>query len=216
MSITTYTELSTTIATWLHRSDLTASIPDFIQLAEDEINTDMRLRLMEVDIDLTLVSGTRVIDLPVRFLEPVQLQLLYPLGSDNRALTYQSPSQMVVNESPGVSCWPEFWGINGDSIEFPNLADRDYSLTFRFLQGFSLATTSTNSLLDSYRGIYLYGALKHSAPWLANDARIATWSQMYEQLKAKVNKKESRSKSLTMLQTELGGRRRSSNILRGW
>lgn len=215
MSITTYTELCTTIATWLHRSDLTASIPDFVQLAEDEINTDMRLRLMEVDTSLTLLSGTRTIVLPARFLEPMQLELIYPIGADNQKLTYQSPEQMVVNESVGVSSWPLFWAINGSNIEFPNLANQDFSLTFRYLQGFDIASTSTNALLTKYRGIYLYGALKHSAPWLGNDARITTWSQMYEQLKAKVNKKEGRVKAQVMLQTELS-RGQRSNILRGF
>jgi hypothetical protein len=34
MSITTYSELQTAVANWLKRSDLTATIPDFIRLAK--------------------------------------------------------------------------------------------------------------------------------------------------------------------------------------
>jgi hypothetical protein len=36
MSITTYSELKTSIANWLDRSDLTSVIPDFIMLAVAE------------------------------------------------------------------------------------------------------------------------------------------------------------------------------------
>lgn len=38
MSIETYGELKTAVADWSHRSDLTARIPDFIRLAENDFN----------------------------------------------------------------------------------------------------------------------------------------------------------------------------------
>src|SRR5207237_812083 len=115
MSITTYTELTAAVADWVHRSDLTARIPDFIALAEDEINTEMRLRLMEVDETLTFSSG-RTVALPARFLEPIKMALVYA-GADDEDLVYQSPAQMVVNDSVGVACRPIYWTINGDNIE---------------------------------------------------------------------------------------------------
>jgi hypothetical protein len=38
MAISTYTDLKTSIASWLNRDDLTSVIPDFISLAEAGIN----------------------------------------------------------------------------------------------------------------------------------------------------------------------------------
>lgn len=218
MSIATYTELVTAVGEWLHRTDasLTTQIPDFIQLAEDEINTDMRLRLMEVDMPVTLVSGTRTITLPVRYLEPMKLMLQYPVGADEFELVYISPEQMVINGAAGLSSQPLYWTINGNTIEFPNLADQNYSLTFRMLQGFDIAATATNSLLSSYRGIYLYGALLQGSAWAKNPENIPTWERMYEKLRAKANKKEARTKKLVTLVTDLPNSRYKTNILRGW
>jgi hypothetical protein len=42
MSITTYSELKTSIANWLDRSDLTSVIPDFIMLAEKQMERTVR------------------------------------------------------------------------------------------------------------------------------------------------------------------------------
>ena len=41
---TDYTTLQATIANYLARSDLTASIPEFIRLAEDRLSRDLRIR----------------------------------------------------------------------------------------------------------------------------------------------------------------------------
>ena len=42
MALTTYTELKASIADFLNRDDLTTVIPDFITLAESQINRDVR------------------------------------------------------------------------------------------------------------------------------------------------------------------------------
>jgi len=48
MALTTYTELKASIADWLNRSDLTAAIPDFISLAEAQMERTLRTRQMIV------------------------------------------------------------------------------------------------------------------------------------------------------------------------
>jgi hypothetical protein len=40
---TDYATLQTTIANYLARSDLTATIPEFIRLAEDRLSRDLRI-----------------------------------------------------------------------------------------------------------------------------------------------------------------------------
>jgi len=45
MALSTYTELKTSIANWLNRSDLTDEISDdFIKLVESEYNSKLRIR----------------------------------------------------------------------------------------------------------------------------------------------------------------------------
>ena len=46
MPIATYTDLQSSVADWLNRSDLSAVIPTFIQLAEAKFNRELRTRDM--------------------------------------------------------------------------------------------------------------------------------------------------------------------------
>ncbi len=64
MAITTYTELQAAIASWLNRGDLTAQIPDFIALAEADINAQFDIRSIETDQALTAVVSSRFVPLP--------------------------------------------------------------------------------------------------------------------------------------------------------
>lgn len=215
MALSTYSDLKAAVADWLHRADLTAQVADFIALAESEINTDMRLRLMEADESLTLAAGARTIALPTRYLEPIQLELVFA-GRENEPLTYLTPTQMIIDPSTGARYQPEYWTVNGDAIEFPNSADQAYTFTFRMLKGFDIANTSTNALLTAYPGIYLYGALLQAQAYMVNDPRISTWASMYGNLVKKANRKEARTKSLATLRSEHPSARQShSNIFRG-
>ena len=47
MAITNYTDLQTSIANFLARSDLTAQIPDFIKLAEVRLSRELESRSQE-------------------------------------------------------------------------------------------------------------------------------------------------------------------------
>ncbi len=40
--------------------------------------------------------------------------------------------------------------------------------------------SDTNWLLTSHPDLYVYGALTHSAPYLKDDERIATWGALYK------------------------------------
>src|SRR6185436_3653769 len=123
----TYTILQAKVLDWLHRSDLATQVEDFISLAEDELNTELRIRLMEVDTDLTVSAGDRTVALPARYIEPVKLELVYGDGSDNQELVYLPMSRFVRSAASGSAVEPRYWTINEDSIEFPDPVDRDYS-----------------------------------------------------------------------------------------
>jgi hypothetical protein len=91
MALTTFSQLKTSIANYLNRSDLTGVIPDFITLAESKLNRNLRLRKMQTTTTLTCVSGTATIDLPTDFLEVVQL---YVDGNPNVVLDYVNPMRL--------------------------------------------------------------------------------------------------------------------------
>lgn len=214
MAITTYSELQTALANWTHRTDLAARIQEFITLAEDELNSELRLRTMESDQTLTLTSGQNTVALPSRYLEPVFLEIVFSGDRENKRLTYQTPDQMALFDSSTVAQEPDYWTINGGNIEFPEPADQTYTLRFRMLRRLDIATDSTNDLLSNWRGLYLYGAMLQAAPYMANDARMITWKAMYDSLLTKVKAKEGRRNIRANLQTELATTHRR-NIFQG-
>ena len=57
MAFTSYSELKTTIANYLARSDLTTQIPDFIRLAEIRLQRDLRTRQMLVVATASTTGG---------------------------------------------------------------------------------------------------------------------------------------------------------------
>jgi len=97
MAIGTYAELQTAVANWLDRGDLTARIPEFIDLAEARMNRVLRLQLM-VNVDTTtlgaastLVAGTRDYALPSGYLQMLDFALTTdPITS----LSYITPENM--------------------------------------------------------------------------------------------------------------------------
>lgn len=215
MALANYTDLTTSLADWLRRSALTSQIADFVTLAESELNADVHTRLMESDEPVTLTVGTRTIALPARFIEPISFELVIS-GQSNTQLTYEPPHRISINAASGAACRPQYWTINGDNIEFPNLSDATYSAVFRMVKGFDLAATSTNSLMTAYPGLYLFGSLLQAAPYLRDDNRIPTWQSRYDRLLAKVKRKEGRRNALTSLVTDhpsSGGYR--ANIITG-
>lgn len=212
MSIGTYAQLQTSLADWLHRTGLTSQIVDFIALAESEINTDIRMRLMEVDQTLTLAASATTVALPARFSEPIFLELVIS-GQENVRLKYRTPQDMRTQVGAGE---PTEWTVNGANIEFSYPANQVYTLRFRMLQDFDIATTSTNALLTKYPGIYLYGALLQAAPYMVNDKRIATWERMYEKLMNKANKNEGRVRAKSTMTSDAVGVGSRTNIIRGY
>jgi len=54
---------------------------------------------------------------------------------------------------------------------------------------------TSNWLLETAPDIYLYGALLHSAPYLAEDTRVAVWAQMYSAAVQNLNNQSERVKN---------------------
>jgi len=79
MALSTYTELKASVADWLNRTDLTTIIPDFIALAEAQIERTLRTRQMIVRTTASI--DTEYSAVPADFLEstarclPISLRL---------------------------------------------------------------------------------------------------------------------------------------------
>jgi len=178
MSITTYAELKTAIASWLNRDDLTSVIPDFIALTEAALNRDLRhLQMIDRD-DATL--DTRFVQLPGDHLETVRLGITS--GTTHRLELVSLDAMLTQRESSGnTSGRPKQYAHIGNQIELYPTPDGDYTAQLTYyakIPALSESNTSNFVLADA-PDIYLYGALMQAAPYLLDDARLQVWGSMY-------------------------------------
>ena len=75
MAFTSYSELKTTVANYLARSDLTTQIPDFIRLGEIRLQRDLRTRQMLVVATASTTGNDSTVGLPTNFLEMRDIHL---------------------------------------------------------------------------------------------------------------------------------------------
>lgn len=211
MALTNYTELKSSIADFLNRDDLTSVIPTFIALAEAQMNRDIRHWKMEKRA--TAQVDTEYSKLPNDWLETIQAHLT---GGGTYSLDLMSrkaiaDKRMANNDTTGR---PQFYAHADSSIELYPTPDASYTLELLYYGKIDALgdSTANNWLLLDAPDIYLYGALIHSAPYLQEDGRAATWAQLYGAAVQKLNEASERSRlsgsGLTLKVRGLGGSHR--------
>jgi hypothetical protein len=201
MSISSYSELKSSIADFLNRDDLTSVIPTFISLAEAQMNRDLRHWRMEERSTATL--DTQYSALPDDWLQTISLSL------DNQRLEYVSRDNMLeLAEKTSIQTGAtQYYTLVGGELEFyPRPADSS-TMTLIYVQKIPALSdsTATNWVLDTFPEVYLYGSLLHSAPYLHDDARVQTWGGLYAAAAKQVNDDGARAKSGTNMRLRVKG-----------
>ena len=183
MSITTYAELKSAIADFLNRDDLTSTIPTFISLGEAQIARDVRHWKQEKRV--TTSVDERYENLPNDWIE-----LKFITLSTGAMLETVAPSNMADmrarSDTPGV---PKYVRMTADQLEFyptPSAAT-DISMLYYARTPALSDASPTNWLLSDAPDVLLYASLIHSAPYLAEDARVQIWGSLYQSGDEKLN-----------------------------
>lgn len=203
MAISTYSELQTALANWLHRANLTSRIPEFIAMGEAYLNRKLRVKEMEASSTVTPSTTVRYVALPTGYMELISFT--DDEGEPVTAVSAEELERLAYGTSPAR---PYYYRVSS-RIDFEAVADQAYSFTLRYLKRLDLATDLTNSVLTNHPDCYLYASLMQSAPYIKDDARISTWNVMLNDAIKSANNQSTRSNQ--MLRTDFGGR--SSNIL---
>ena len=178
MALSNYTELQTSVADFLNRSDLTSVIPDFITLSEADFNRSIRVREMSVRTRGP-IDG-QYVKLPPDFLEMRNIELL---TDPVTPLAYKNLQNLDIHRAADSTGKPLYYSIMQNNIEFAPVPDGDYTVEIVYYQKVpALAVNSTNWLLDNHPDAYLYGSLMHSAPYLHADERVGLWAGKYSQI----------------------------------
>jgi len=189
MSFATYSDLQTSIAGYLARSDLTSQIPDFITFAENRLRRELRIRQMLKSVTTATVSGDGTVELPSDFLE---IRDFVVTTNPIQPLSYSSPS--VLSNDPRASQVgvPKSYTILASEFQLVPIPDGIYTLKLLYFAApaYLSSTNTSNIFLTTAPDALLYAALVEAEPYLFNDGRINTWGSMYDRAISSLTKSD--------------------------
>ena len=173
--ITDYSSLQDELTEYLHRTDLGAKLPTFIQICEAKLANNIRSKKLIVTATLTALAGESVVALPADF---GVLKSVSMATSPYNPLALVSDNEFRVRKQTVVSDTPINYIIEGDTISVWPIPADGFSLTAIYYQHLPALSTinPTNWVLDRYPYIYLYGALL-AASVFTNDPDQAQFYQ---------------------------------------
>ncbi len=186
MAFTSYSDLKTTIANYLARSDLTSVIPDFIRLAEERLRRDLRTRQMLVVATADTVGGDSTVGLPTDFLEMRDIHInTNPIAS----LAYEAPNAFYANTRATESGLPRTYTVLASELQFSPIPDAVYTAQMLYYAKPPLLSDSntSNVFLANFPDALLYAALGEAEPYLMNDARLQVWASLYDRSIASIS-----------------------------
>jgi hypothetical protein len=187
MALTNYTGLKASIADFLNRDDLTAVIPDFVALAEAQINRDIRHWKMEARSSGQQSVADEYMQIPADWVETIRLHLTGTGTSTVNLISRDAMADKRQANSDASGTPTNYTHADGQFQLYPTPSvDTNFELLY-YQKIPSLITNTDNWLLLEAPDVYLYGALLHSAPYLAEDARLAVWAQLYSAAVQRLN-----------------------------
>ena len=180
MAISNYSELTTAVANWLDRDDLTLRIPEFIALAEARFNRALRLRSMEAKYTANTVATQRNLALPTGYIQMRNFQVnTTPLTT----LSYVTPEIYDRLWGGSTSGTPKFYTILADEISLGPIPASVQEVEMLFYKNFENLSSSvaTNWLITNAPDVYLYGVMMQAEPFIMNDERVPMWKMALDE-----------------------------------
>ena len=196
MALSTYAELKTSVANYMHRSDLTSVIPDFVSLAEKRIVNDLIQSGGHTSIeDVTSMATTSYeATLPASF-----------AGVRSVVTAESTPKQIkivtldILKTQYAVSGTGRAGTIQGDKLILSPDAGT-YNVTLYYYKN-PVAMSSdgdTNTLFPSMSNAYLYGSLIEASIYTQKDPQV--WVTAYSDAITKTVKADKQSRWSNALQ----------------
>lgn len=185
----TFSGLKASIADFLNRADLTATIPDFITIAEAQMarrfvsrikqGKDVPRRLI-IRSDAVFALADEYVAVPADFYGPLEMMLS---ATPPIELAYIEPSNLQREKK--LARWtgaPKYYTVVGGQFQIYPAADQAYTVELTYiarLPALTAGNQASNWILQAHPDAYLYGALMQSAPYMHEDARVNVWGQMF-------------------------------------
>jgi len=126
------------------------------------------------------------VGLPADF---IGIRDVYIQGTPRTVVQYLSPSTFSTNSRADEQGRPVFYTLRANEFEFAPKADSAYTvqMLYYFKPEALSDSTASNEFLANYPDALLYGSLIEAEPYLMNDARVATWANLYNQAVSRIN-----------------------------
>lgn len=174
MPFTSYSDLQTTIGTWLRNDEATASIPDFITLFEAKIARKLNIRMTETTANIVTTNGSG--SLPSDFL---QLRRVTWLGNAVRELDYVHPAVLKVYYPTSPAGSPNLYTLEGGNILIRPVDDTGLQILYRNKP--TALVTALNTIFTDYPDAYLYGSLAEAQGFNVDPDKLALWKGLADE-----------------------------------
>ena len=192
MAITDYITLKSTLADYLHRSDLSDSIlSNFVQLGEARINRQLRLLQQEEIATLTLAAGDSTVALPTNWQETIDV-----VYADNkRSLQPQNIGALnSQSSSANATGRPLLYAVTNGTLSFEITADIQYSILLNYFERWNIAADTTNWLLENAPDAYLYASLIEAKAYTKKPQELSLWADGLQTALDDLNQLDNRSR----------------------
>jgi len=215
MAITDYASLKTTLADYLHRSDLSdVVLSNFVQLGESRLNRKLRLLEQEANATVSLVAGANTVALPAGWQETIDVYY----DEDKRHIQPQNLRGLNSQRSfDTTSGRPYLYATTNGTMAFEIFADKNYAIVIDFYKRFDIIADLTNWLLTTAPDAYLYAALLEAKAYIKKQEDVALWSQGLQTAIDDLNRLDNRTRrnaTVRMDSAIVGGR--AFDVVRGY
>lgn len=192
MALQSYSDLQTAIADTLMRNDLVTAIPNFIALAE----ADMNRRLAAQDD-----TGAPPLEMIAYAQSPIEQEFETTppdfmgakaayLDGATKPLDFTTVEELAKRKAlyPAQSGNPTAYAVIGSMFMFWPAPTAQIQINLFYLQRIQPLTAgiTSNWMLKLHPDCYLYASLMHSAPYLKDDDRTAVWQGLYSSVIASI------------------------------
>ena len=154
---------------WLHKSNLTARIPEFIGLAESDMQVRCKLVEFELSASVAVTAGSG--NLPSDFLG---MRSAYWDGNFKQPLDFIVPDRFDLLRNTNGS--PRYYTIAAGQIRVAPSGTGNVAMTYNARFTPISATMGTNSIINNFPDAYLFGSLRQAALWAKDWAAADRWS----------------------------------------
>lgn len=155
-----YSELKTAVADYMHRTDLTAKIPGFIQLAESFLFRELDVKALRVSV--AGVTTGEYVTLPADFLSVVRLTSSH--NGREYDLDYASqPYKYALS-------YPANYALENNKLRiFGASTGQAYTLYYAPKIAALSDSNTSNWILENAQDLYLYASAIEAARWTKDE-----------------------------------------------